>query len=193
MEYKEYFIKIELFFSVFSAIEYIFRVSFSGTESRYRGFRGKFKYVITPIVVVDFLSFAPTFIFVGVTGTFLLRILRLIWLLRIVNFLTKNRPIFLFIVALKNSKSQLVGTLVVALFVLFVGAILLYLIEGHVQPEVFGSIPRAMWWSMETLTTVGYGDAYPITAMGKLMSSIIALLGIGIVALPAGIIAVIFF
>jgi voltage-gated potassium channel len=67
--------------------------------------------------------------------------------------------------------------------------VLLYIAEGQVQPEAFGSIPRAMWWSMATLTTVGYGDAYPITVLGKILASLIAILGIGIVAMPAGIIA----
>ena len=71
----------------------------------------------------------------------------------------------------------------------FISAIFLYLVEGGVQPEQFGSIPRAMWWAMATLTTVGYGDVYPITPFGKIISSIVAIVGIGIVALPAGIIA----
>ena len=68
-------------------------------------------------------------------------------------------------------------------------AILLYFVEGGEQPEAFGSIPRAMWWAMATLTTVGYGDVYPITVMGKICAGIISLISIGIVALPAGIIA----
>ena len=75
------------------------------------------------------------------------------------------------------------------LFLLFLSDILLYLVEGSVQPEAFGSIPRAMWWAIATLTTVGYGDVYPITVMGKICAGIISLISIGIVALPAGIIA----
>ena len=63
------------------------------------------------------------------------------------------------------------------------------LLKVNIQPETFGSIPRAMWWAMATLTTVGYGDVFPITVLGKLCASLIALIGIGIVALPAGIIA----
>lgn len=63
------------------------------------------------------------------------------------------------------------------------------MIEGEGQPELFGSIPRAMWWSIATLTTVGYGDAYPITALGKLLAGFTALTGIGLIAMPTGILA----
>jgi len=65
----------------------------------------------------------------------------------------------------------------------------MYFVEGSTQPETFGSIPRALWWAMATLTTVGYGDVYPVTALGKLVASALALVGIGAIALPAGIIA----
>ena len=61
---------------------------------------------------------------------------------------------------------------------IFLGAVILYVIEGGIQPEAFGSIPRAMWWSMATLTTVGYGDIYPMTPLGKLLASLLAILGI---------------
>ena len=65
----------------------------------------------------------------------------------------------------------------------------MYLVEKNVQPEKFGSIPQSMWWSIVTLTTVGYGDVFPITSLGKIFGSIIIILGIGTVALPAGILA----
>ena len=65
----------------------------------------------------------------------------------------------------------------------------MYFIENEAQPEVFSSIPAAMWWGVATLTTVGYGDIYPVTPIGKILGSIIAMLGIGMFALPAGILA----
>jgi voltage-gated potassium channel len=71
-------------------------------------------------------------------------------------------------------------------------AVGLYLVEGSVQPEAFGSIPRALWWSLETLTTVGYGDVFPQTVLGKLLAGLFALAGIGIVAIPTGILAAAF-
>jgi voltage-gated potassium channel len=75
------------------------------------------------------------------------------------------------------------------MFVLFIGGVLMFLAEGEAQPEAFGSIPRALWWAMATLTTVGYGDVYPITPVGKVLASLIAVMGIGVVAMPAGVIA----
>ena len=80
-----------------------------------------------------------------------------------------------------------------AFFILFIVLIIsssgMYLVEKDVQPEKFGSIPQSMWWSIVTLTTVGYGDVFPITSLGKIFGSIIIILGIGTVALPAGILA----
>ncbi len=75
---------------------------------------------------------------------------------------------------------------------LLIGSVALFWAEGHVQPEKFGSIPRALWWAIITLTTVGYGDVAPITALGKVLASIVALGGVALVAMPAGIMAAAF-
>ena len=83
----------------------------------------------------------------------------------------------------------LLGSQIMVLSVLLVFSILIYFIEGNVQPESFGSIPDAMWWGIATLTTVGYGDIYPATLMGKILASFTMFLGIGMFALPAAILA----
>ena len=119
----------------------------------------------------------------------LLRLLRLIRMFRIIKLIETNKSLLFFFRSISKSKSQLIASLIVTLFLLLFGAVILYIVEGNAQPETFGSIPRAMWWAMATLTTVGYGDVYPITLLGKICASFIALIGIGIVALPAGIIA----
>ena len=75
---------------------------------------------------------------------------------------------------------------------MFIGAVLMYVVEGTTQPESFGSVPRALWWSIATLTTVGYGDVYPLTSLGKILAAIMALIGIAAVAMPAGILAAAF-
>jgi len=91
---------------------------------------------------------------------------------------------------LKRSGGQLLTTLALALTLVYLSALVLYVIEGVGQGrEEFASIPRAIWWATATLTTVGYGDAYPVTALGKIAAGIIAVAGIGVVALPAGIFA----
>jgi voltage-gated potassium channel len=108
---------------------------------------------------------------------------------RIMKLIQNNKPPMLFAESIKSSRPQLGASMVVTLVLLFLSTILLYFVEGSVQPKAFGSIPRAMWWAMATLTTVGYGDVYPITVMGKICAGIISLVSIGVVALPAGIIA----
>jgi voltage-gated potassium channel len=84
-------------------------------------------------------------------------------------------------------KHELSVTLFVLFLMLVIASCLIYYAEHEAQPDVFSSIPAAMWWGVATLTTVGYGDAYPVTATGKLIASIMAVLGVGMFALPAGI------
>jgi len=88
---------------------------------------------------------------------------------------------------LKDKKEELLLVVFVAVVLLIIFSSLMYFIEKDVQPEAFSSIPAAMWWGIMTLTTVGYGDIYPITTLGKILGSLIAFLGIGLFALPAGI------
>ena len=95
--------------------------------------------------------------------------------------------------AVLATRSQELSVAVLAAgMLLLLSASLLYLVERDIQPEAFGSIPRAMWWGVATLTTVGYGDVYPITALGRFFAAITALAGIGVVAMPAGILAAAF-
>jgi len=75
------------------------------------------------------------------------------------------------------------------MMILVLASSIMYLLESEVQPQTFSSIPKALWWGVATLTTVGYGDIYPITALGKFFGAIIEILGVGLFALPAGIIA----
>jgi voltage-gated potassium channel len=72
------------------------------------------------------------------------------------------------------------------------GATALYWAEGDIQPDRFGSIPRALWWAVATMTTIGYGDVYPITPLGKVLASVTAILSIGLIAMPTGILAAAF-
>ena len=177
-----------IFVSIF-IIEYILRLIFSGSKTKFSGITGRVKYIFSPLALIDLLAILPTIILEFSTDMFLLRIFRLLRLLRIAKLARSNKSIRLFLAALKESRTQLIGSLMITGFILFVGAVLLYLTEGQAQPDQFGSIPRSLWFSMATLTTVGYGDIYPYTILGKIVSSLIAILGIGIIAMPAGIIA----
>ncbi len=91
--------------------------------------------------------------------------------------------------AVRRRAYELWLSLVFSAALLLVSSAFLYLIEGGIQPEAFGSIPRAMWWSVATLTTVGYGDVYPVTAVGRFFGALTAIIGIGLIAMPTGILA----
>lgn len=139
--------------------------------------------------MIDLISILPNIISGLSTDFALLRTMRLLRMIRVAKLVQRNRSLMWFTEAIHQSRSQLAAAIAVTIFLLVIGGVALYLAESSAQPEAFGSIPRAMWWSMATLTTVGYGDVYPVTVIGKLLASALAILGVGIVAMPAGIIA----
>ena len=126
-KYKRYFDLSDNCFCIIFAIEYVLRIGFSGSDLRYVGFKGKIRYLFSPIAIIDFLAFAPSLFFSSATDGFFLRIIRLLRLLRIIRFANNTRSVFLFLSAIKNSKTQLIATLIVTMFILFVGAVLLKL------------------------------------------------------------------
>lgn len=166
------------------AVEYLFRVWVADLTSK-----GRLGYIRSFEGIIDLLAFVPALLIAGGSASVVLRSLRLFRLLQILKIGAVSRGINRIQRALASCKSELGISLLLSIGLIFFGAVLIYFIEGPKQPEIFGSIPRALWWSMSTLTTVGYGDVYPITAMGKLVAAFIAVIGIGAVALPAGIIA----
>ncbi len=174
------------------ALEYVVRLWIVGENPKYRGLGGRLKYASSSFALADLAAFLPELIVMlafndadsgALAALKALRILRLLKLARFVPAFTMLSNAF------ARCWSQLAVALGLALALIYVSAIALYFIEGGHQPEAFGSIPRATWWAVATLTTVGYGDAYPVTAIGKFVAAIIALAGIGVVALPAGIFA----
>ncbi len=180
-----------LIVSVF-AIEYVIRVWIAGENPEYRGWRGQLKYMFSPFALADLAAFLPELIvmvaFADADGGAIaaLKALRILRLLKLARFV----PAFSMLSnAFARCASQLAVALGLALALIYISAIALYFIEGDKQPDAFGSIPRATWWAVATLTTVGYGDSYPVTALGKFVAAFIALAGIGVVALPAGIFA----
>ena len=117
----------------------------------------------------------------------ILRLIRLFRLLRLLKMLRYSESLRIFTDVYRMKKSELAMVFMVILFLLVIASALIFHVEQEAQPEAFSSIPAAMWWGGATLTTVGYGDIYPITPLGKFLGAIIALLGIGLFALPAAI------
>lgn len=187
--FQQYFAQAETIFLMIFSCEYIARLLLAGVRPEYQGLKGRLKYMASPFALIDLVAILPSLVAGLLPDLMLIRLVRLVRMMRIAKLVKSNRALMAFFLACRASGSQLAASLMATLLMLFVGAVLLYVAESEAQPEAFGSIPRAMWWAMATLTTVGYGDTYPVTVLGKLLASMVAILGISVVALPAGIIA----
>ncbi len=173
------------------AIEYLLRLWVAGLDPQFAGFGGRVKYVTRFYSLADLIAFLPELILllIGSGAPFIfLKLLRLARLFKIARFIPAFDALG---AAINRSAAQLGTSLALALTLVYVAAVLLYFVEGlgGNQQEDFASIPRAIWWAVATLTTVGYGDVYPVTPLGRFCSAVIAIAGIGVVALPAGIFA----
>ena len=156
--------------------------------------RQRWRYVVSPVALIDAAALAPSAvaaIWLLATGggpnlSFLLAVRLLTRTMKLARYFPGGRRLA---IVLRQNGSQLLATLAGLLVLLVVAAALMYFVEKEAQSEVFSSIPAAMWWAVVTLTTVGYGDLVPVTLAGRLLAAVIALLGIGLFALPAGIIS----
>jgi len=178
--------------AVFSA-EYVLRVA---TCTHHRSGRyaqplaGRLRYMVSPLALLDLLAILPFYlsVFVGIDLRFL-RIFRLLWLLKIMRYLPAVETLM---IVLRRERGTLSAMIVLLLVMVFTASTLMYFLERGVQPDKFGSVPHALWWGIATLTTVGYGDVVPVTALGKVLGGLIMLAGIGMFAMPAGILAAAF-
>tara|TARA_B100000214_G_scaffold370106_1_gene344208 strand:+ start:6231 stop:6956 length:726 start_codon:yes stop_codon:yes gene_type:complete len=189
VKYSEVFFYVNYFFAIFFATEYSIKFLTIHYRKEYKGIEGKIKYFFSFYSIIDLVAFVPFFIFPEYNELFLLRIFRLIRILKLANFLNRVEFIRNVLHVLDVKKKEIIFSLGITIFIIFLSAIVLYLVEGKNQPEAFGSIIRAFWWATITLTTIGYGDVYPLTILGKIATVIISICGIGIVAIPTGIIA----
>ncbi|MFN7054473.1 ion transporter [Hyphomonas sp.] len=173
------------------ALEYIARVWSAGADPQYAGLAGRWRYMTQFYSIADLLAFLPELI-VMITGAnvslLVLRVLRLARIIKIARFIPAFDALG---AAMRRASSLLLTSLALAITIIYVSAVLLYFVEGLAgnEQEAFASIPRAIWWAVATLTTVGYGDVYPVTPLGRFCAGIIALVGVGVVALPAGVFA----
>lgn len=174
------------------AIEFALRFWSEGENPNHAGVRGRLRFLAQPVTIADILAFLPELIalqfFPDATGAWFpaMRALRLFRLFKLARYV----PAFAIVgAAVRRAWPPLVASLCVAGAQLYVAAMMLYFIEGDTKPQAFGSIMRALWWAVVTLTTVGYGDVYPETGWGRFAAGLVALAGVGIVALPTGILA----
>ncbi len=181
-----------VFLGVFGA-EYLARLWTAPERPQYaHPVWGRLRWMVSPAALVDLLALAPALIFTGATPAYLFRLFRLLRILRLAKLGRFSRAWGLMADAVASRRAELLLTLAAAGLVMLVSACLLYLIEGEAQPDKFGSIPRAMWWAVITMTTIGYGDVFPITPLGKMVAGLTAIAGIGLIAAPTGILAAAF-
>ena len=185
-KYVSIFYYLNFFFAVFFLVEFIYRFLKEIFLEKKTTF---FKFITSPYNIIDFLSFAPYFLLSNMNETFLLRVFRIFRMFKMVRAFQNNTAIGSVVKTIVEKKKEIIFSLLITVFIIFVSSIILYIVEGPSNPEHFGSIPRAFWWATITLTTIGYGDVYPVTVLGKIATVIISICGIGIVAIPTGIIA----
>lgn len=149
--------------------------------------KARIGYMFRPIAFIDLVSILPFYL--GNIFGIDLRGLRILRLMRIFKLARYSPAIETLGRAVYNERRALWGTLIIMICLILFSSTLMYLIEQDVQPEKFGSIPAAAWWAVSTLTTVGYGDAVPMTSVGKLVGGVFMMLGLGMFALPIGILA----
>lgn len=151
-------------------------------------FLSRMRYALKPLMVIDFLAFAPAYVtfFVPFID---LRFLRLVRLLRLLKIARYSPALSTLGHVIKEERRALIGTLLLLLCATVFAAASMHAVEGEVQPQAFGTIPDSMWWAISTLTTVGYGDVVPVTAIGRVVAGLTMIVGLGLFALPVGIVA----
>lgn len=187
-KYGPWLWKFEIFSVTIFTIEYVARMWSCTMIPRYRDpVTGRFRFALRGMQVIDLVAILPFYLpFLGIDLRGL-RAFRLLRLLRIGKFGRYSKSLQLIKNVFREKKEELVLTVALMTILLIVSSSLLFYCERTAQPDVFTSIPATMWWAVATLTTVGYGDIYPVTLLGKLCGSVVAILGIGMFALPTGI------
>lgn len=183
------FVSVMLF-----TVEYVVRLwaSIEIPAIRQRGaFWGRLTFASRPAQVIDLLAFAPSYLSFFMPGLDL-RVLRMFRLLRFLKLVRYSPAMVTLGRALYEERRALVGAMILMMGTAVFSGTVMHVIEGHAQPERFGTIPDAMWWALATLTTIGYGDAVPVTPLGKMFGAVVMICGLGLFALPIGIVATAF-
>ena len=177
--------------AAFFAVDYVLRLISARYIYRQRSeLRGLRKYVISFTGIVDLLSFLPHYLPIffpdGAVAFRIFRIIRIFRLFRINAYYDSLNAIG---EVLSKKKQQLLSSVFIILVLMLASSLCMYSVENAAQPEVFANAFSGIWWSVSTLLTVGYGDIYPITTLGRVLGAIITFLGVGMVAIPTGIIS----
>lgn len=186
--YGNWFFGFEVASILIFTLEYLARLWTCTLDPRYAGpVKGRIRFMLSPLAIVDLLAFLPFYLpLLGLDLRFM-RLFRAFRILRVVKLSRYSDSFQILVAVLKNRKDELILTLTGVLVLMVVTSSLMFYIENAVQPQKFPDIPTAMWWSIITLTTVGYGDVYPVTELGRILAALTAILGSATLAFPAGI------
>jgi len=171
--------RFELVCIVIFSLEYLIRLYIA---------KSKMRFVFSFYGIIDLLAILPFYLALGFDLRSA-RVLRFLRLFRIIKLIRYNKAIRRFQNAFIMIKQELIMFSVVSLILFYLSAVGIYYFENSVQPEAFSSIFSSLWWSVVTLTTVGYGDIVPITIGGRIFTFIILMIGLGIIAIPSGMIS----
>ena len=182
--YEFYFQILDWAFLILFTIEYVLRIYTAPDRSAF---------IFSFFGIVDLLAILPSLVLIpglgSVPGFRVLRVLRFLRVFRIFKATRFILAVDRMIDALGEVKREIFALLILSSMLVYLAACGIYYFEKDVQTEDFGSIPEAMWWAIITLTTIGYGDVFPVTAGGKVFTALVALVGVGLIAIPSGLLA----
>lgn len=183
-----WFDRFEVFSVIVFTVEYLLRLAACVENPMYsRPILGRVKAAFSGLMLIDLLAILPFYLPFMSVDLRSIRSLRMFRVFRIAKVTRYSKAMQTLGRVFWSRRSELAVAGYAVVVVLILSSSLMYYVENETQPEAFSSIPRAMWWTVATITTVGYGDVYPLTPMGKLLGSIIAFMGIGMFAVPTGI------
>ncbi len=188
VRYKYVFRDFEIFSVMIFTLEYILRIWTANNKFKEKDeFESAVLFIITPMALVDLIAILPFYL--PMLIPFDLRFLRIFRFFRLFKLSRYSNSLHIMGNVLRKKKNELMITIFITFILLLVASTLMYYLEHRLQPDAFPNIIVSFWWAISTLTTVGYGDVYPVTAWGRFLSGVIAFLGIGLVALPTGLIS----
>ena len=189
--FTSYFHAFDIFSVGIFTLEYLLRVWVCTLNPRYAApITGRLRYIASPLAVVDLIAILPFYLPMFLTADLrFLRILRLFRLLLLFKMMRYSKSLNLIGKVIGEKKEELMVVFAITMAMLVLASGIIFHLEHDAQPQHFSSIPASMWWAVATMTTVGYGDVYPITAGGKVFAGFVSILGLGTFGLPVGIIA----
>jgi voltage-gated potassium channel len=192
-QYGAWFQALELFSLVVFTVEYGLRMWVAAEHAPYRrgaAWKARMRYATSPAGVIDLLAVLPFwFAFALPSELKILLVFRIVRFLKLARYSPGMRSL---LDVLYAERRALFGCLVILIGATLLAATVMHIVERHVQPDKFGTIPEAMWWAIVTLGTIGYGDVVPVTALGRIIAAATIFTGLIMVALPVGIVATAF-